>query len=61
LGISFQQGIPYGGAMDLGMFIALTNSTPTLAFFEETDPEIYKSLVYIRDNDPIDLCLKFTI
>lgn len=61
LGISFQQGIPYGGAMDLGMFIALTNSTPTLAFFEDTDPEIYKSLVYIRDNDPTDLSLKFTI
>jgi hypothetical protein len=53
--------VPYGGALDIGMFVAITNYTPTLAFFEEVDPEIYNSLVYVKDHDPSDLCLKFTV
>jgi len=43
------------------MFVAITNYTPTLGFFEEVDPEIYNSLIYVKDNDPTDLCLKFTV
>lgn len=61
LGISFKQGVPYGGVLDIGMFVAITNYTPTLSFFEQVDPEIYRSLVFIRDNDPSDLCLHFTV
>lgn len=61
LGISFRQGVPYGGALDLGMFVAITNFTPTIDFFQEVDPEIYRSLVFIRDNDPSDLCLRFMV
>jgi hypothetical protein len=44
--------VPYGGALDLGMFVAITNFVPTIDFFQEVDPEIHRSLVYIRDNDP---------
>jgi len=33
LGISFKQGVPYGGSLDIGIFIAITNYTPTLKFF----------------------------
>lgn len=61
LGISFKQGVPYGGSLDIGMFIAITNFTPTIDFFQEVDPEIYRSLAYIRDNDPSDLCLRFVV
>lgn len=53
--------MPYGGALDIGMFVAITNFTPTLKFFEDVDPEIFRSLNYIRDNDPSDLCLRFTV
>jgi hypothetical protein len=61
LGISFRQGVPYGGSLDLGMFVAITNFTPSIDFFAEVDPEIYRSLVYIRDHDPSDLCLRFVV
>lgn len=61
LGISFRQGVPYGGALDIGMFVAITNYTPTIDFFREVDPEIHRSLLYIRDNDPSDLCLRFVV
>jgi hypothetical protein len=30
LGISFKQGVPYGGWLDIGMFVAITNFTPTI-------------------------------
>lgn len=30
LGISFRQGVPYGGAMDLAMFVAITGYTPKI-------------------------------
>lgn len=61
LGISFKQGVPYGGMLDIGMFVAITNYVPTLEFFLEVDPEIYRSLSFIRDNDPSDLCLRFVV
>lgn len=61
LGISFRQGVPYGGSLDLGMFVAITNFTPSIDFFAEVDPEIYRSLVYIRDHDPSDLFLRFVV
>lgn len=38
LGISFKQGVPYGGNLDLSMFVAITNYTPSINFFEEVDP-----------------------
>jgi hypothetical protein len=53
--------VPYGGALDLGTFVAITNYLPTIDFFEEVDPEIHRSLVYISDNDPSDLCLRFVV
>lgn len=61
LGISFKQGVPYGGMLDIGMFVAITNYVPTLDFFLEVDPEIHRSLSFIRDNDPSDLCLRFVV
>lgn len=61
LGISFRQGVPYGGSLDIGMFVAITNFSPTLDFFKEVDPEIYKSLKYIEQNDPQSLCLRFVV
>lgn len=30
LGISFRQGVPYGGTMDINIFVAITNYTPTI-------------------------------
>ncbi len=30
LGISFRQGVPYGGTMDINIFVAITNHTPTI-------------------------------
>jgi hypothetical protein len=38
LGISFRQGVPYGGTMDINIFVAITNYTPTIEFFQEVDP-----------------------
>lgn len=61
LGISFKQGVPYGGVLDLGMFVAITNFVPTLDFFLEVDPEIHRSLSFIREQDPSDLCLRFVV
>lgn len=61
LGISFKQGVPYGGALDIGMFVAITNYKVVLDFFKEVDPQIYKSLKYIKDNDPEPLYLKFEV
>jgi hypothetical protein len=37
LGISFKQGVPYGGFMDIAMFVAITNYQPTIEFFEDFD------------------------
>lgn len=61
LGISFRQGVPYGGVLDIGMFVAITNFTPNIDFFREVDPEIHRSLTYVRDHDPSDLCLRFVV
>ena len=47
--------------MDIGMFLAITNYEVTIDFFKEFDPEIYKSLVFIRDNDPECLSLRFVV
>ena len=30
LGISFKQGVPYGGTLDIGMFVAITNYNMTI-------------------------------
>lgn len=38
LGISFKQGIPYGGLLDIGMFVAITKFKVTIDFFEDFDP-----------------------
>lgn len=61
LGISFKQGVPYGGALDIGMFVAITNFKITIDFFKQYDPQIYRSLTYIKQNDPEPLCLKFVL
>lgn len=47
--------------LDISMFVAITNFVPTLEFFLEIDPEIYRSLIFIRENDPSDLCLRFVV
>ena len=43
------------------MFVAITNYKVTLDFFKEFDPEIYRSLSYILQNDPEPLGLKFVM
>lgn len=43
------------------MFVAITNYSVPLEFFEEVDPEMYRSLKYIKDNDPEPLFLKFMV
>lgn len=34
LGICFKLGVPYGGALDIAMFVAITNYQVTIDFFE---------------------------
>ncbi len=48
MGISFNQGVPYGGDLDMGQCLALTKTKPTLKILENVDPELAKNLEFIK-------------
>ena len=61
LGLALKQGLLYGGEIDMGMCVAITNYPVTLDFIKIADAELFRSLKFIEENDPSALSLDFTV
>lgn len=48
LGIALKQGLLYGGEIDIGMCVAITNYPVTIEFIKMADLELYRSLKFIE-------------
>jgi hypothetical protein len=55
LAIAFRDEMLYGGRFDVSMALALTGYKIDLEFVKNDDPEMYKSLLWMKNNPVAEL------